>query len=242
MSWAFDGSMFSLTTPLGRRLFERPTSWSSVMPKRELGGPIKFAISIKISVAVILTVLSLGVILAHVLFPTIGENLQFATAVIGGAAAIYVAYYVAISFQLNRTCERQRASFQIMTFLQDINQARIRILIENEVQPKHLSPDRIYQLIAGDEELLSAVTALLGLFEDVSVGIQKRFLDEEVLFYSLGFMVPWYFDKLRAYIDKERELDPFLFCETEKLRAAWKARRSLVTRREYKLSTTVPIA
>ncbi|MHC4445710.1 MAG: DUF4760 domain-containing protein [Planctomycetota bacterium] len=194
-------------------------------------------ISVKITIAIVIAAIALLVILLHIFLPDARKELEFATAVVGGATAIYAGYYTATSIRINSERQKKRSSFDALAPLNNIDMANLRILIEREVMPKDISPEDLYKKITNDPKLLTSVTSLLGLFEDISIGIQKDYFDEEVLFYSLSFMVPWYFDGLRHFVDQERKQGKHLYCEVEKLATAWKSDKSLMTGKIYEFSS-----
>jgi len=183
---------------------------------------------------ILLAILALIVIVLHICYPKIQKELEFTMAVTGGAAVVYAAYYAAKAFHQNAIQQKLHRSFQAITPLNNIDQASIRILVEKEIKPKNISPEQLYEKITSDHNLLTAVTTLLGLFEDISIGIQKGYYDEETLFLSISFIVPWYFEGLRPYIDEERKnYCSDLFSEGEKLSIAWKANKSMVTGKKF---------
>jgi hypothetical protein len=193
-------------------------------------------ISIKFTIAVVLAVLAIVVILVHVFVAKAREELQFALVVVGGTAAVYAGYYTANTVQQNAKLQKRRSSFEALAPMNNIDMASIRILVEKEIRPKNISPKELYQKITTDRELLTAISSLLGLFEDISIGIQQDYFDEDILFYSISFLVPCYFDGLRPYIDEERKRDPHFFCEVEKLAVAWKAGKSMMTGKKYEFT------
>ncbi|MCK4543562.1 MAG: hypothetical protein KAU17_15130 [Spirochaetales bacterium] len=204
------------------------------MAKNEIG--VLGHISVKITIAIAIAVVALIVILLHIFVPSARKELEFAIAVIGGATAIYAGYYTALSIRMHSERQKRRSSFEALAPLSNIDMAKIRTLVEKEIKPKDISPEELYHKIMDDHNLYSAVNSLLGLFEDISIGIQKDYFDEEVLFYSLGYMVPWYFDGLRHFIDQERKADSYLYWDTEKLATAWRSHKSLMTGKTYEFT------
>jgi len=203
---------------------------------------VLFGLSLKITVAVLLGVVVLALILLHILMQSAKDEIEFATAVAGGAAVIYGAYYASVSLrvatkQAKTDAEEKRKleSFHVLLNMHSMRLTRLRRFIEDEVKDRNeIAPKDLHDRIVGEQRLLSAVNATFGLWEDISIGIQYGCLDEDVMFYSLAFVVPWHLEMLWAYIAEEREIaDNHMYCEMEKLATAWKDRKSLLTGEEY---------
>ena len=208
-----------------------------LMKTKEVG--VIFGISVKVTLAILLAIIALSVIVLHVFIPKIRGELSFATAVVGGTAVVYAGYYAGISVKLTLEQSRMEHSFEILSCLNTLDMARIRLLIESESSQRSISPEALYKKINEDKDLLSAVTTILGLWEDTSIGIRLGYLSEDILFYSLSFIIPMHFDGLRHFIDEERKRynDAYLFCELEKLADTWKNKRSLLTGEVYEFTT-----
>ncbi len=196
---------------------------------------VLFGLSLKVTIALVLILISLAVILLYIFIPSARGQIAFATAVVGGAAVVYAGYYAGVSVKLAREQAKKEHSFGMLETLNCLDMAGVRVLIENEVSNKDISPTDLYQKIIGDTELLRSIMSVFGFWEDISVGIQFGYLDEEVLFYSLSFLIPWHFDSLKHYIDEERQRinNPHLYIEMGKLADAWKNDKSLLTGETY---------
>ena len=83
--------------------------------------------------------------------------------------------------------------------------------------------------IEADKELHNSVLTVLGVFEDTSLAIQVDMACERILYLSLGFLVPWMFDNMEPFIKyrRDRDKDPSLYIEIEKLTKAWKDKKSI---------------
>ena len=202
------------------------------MATKEIG--VLGHISLKVTIVVVLAVLAVGIILLHILLPCARKEIEFALAVIGGATAVYAGYYTARSIRINSERNKKASSFEMLAPLNKTDMTQIRAYIENSISRTNVSPDQLYDEIKKDRGLYSAIILSLGIYEDISIGIQKDFLDEDVLFQSLGFIVPLHFYGLQHFISQERKVEKDLYCETEKLAMAWRANKSLATNKEYK--------
>jgi hypothetical protein len=157
---------------------------------------VLFGLWLKVTIALVLILISLVVILLHIFIPSAREEIAFATAVVGGAALVYAGYYAGVSAKFAREQAKKEHSFRILESLNRLDMAEVELLIENEVSKKDISPADLYQKIIGDIKLLGSVTTILGIWEDISIGIQFGYFDEDVLFYSLSFLVPWHFNSV----------------------------------------------
>ena len=155
--------------------------------------------------------------------------IQFSVLVIGGAAAIYAAFYAGRTLHENIERAAKDRAFDILYQLNNIDMAKIRILILPHVRDKEklsqTSAEAFHGKVLADPDLANGVRVLLGLLEDTSIAIREGHANEEVLYKSLKFLVPWTYSGLKLYIDQERHLTgpnaDSLFCELEDLSNAW---------------------
>jgi len=132
------------------------------MKKKEFGVLFGISVSLKITMAVILGLVSLIVIVLYCLVDSARAELTFAVGLLGGAAMIYAAYYAGISLRVAKYEGKQQRSFEILSSLNSIVMGKVRHLIEDEVFTKKIAPAELYQKILSDLDLLSGITALLG--------------------------------------------------------------------------------
>jgi len=182
-----------------------------------------FKLPVKITWALVLAVAVVVVIYLYYAASARRDDLKFAISVIGGAAALYGAYYGGASLRRTARVSSATAALAITKELNSIDMAKIRTLIDRELKNTKLSPHEIYERIMGDDALLSALTTYLGVLEDASIAIQFDAAHEEILHRSFSFLVPWTMDGLRHYIEEERRRngDQTLYCELERLSVAW---------------------
>lgn len=196
-----------------------------------------FGFSVKVTFAVFLAIITIILIFLHVLVPKIGGELTFAVVVITAAGIIYGGYYAALSVRNAKKQTKKRDSFQVLQNIHSPHLTRIRRFIEFELKDNDkMTREELHKKVLDERALLTAVNAILGLWEDISIGIQFGCLDEDILFYSLSWIIPWHFQILRPYIEEERERDdPYMYIEMEKLAEAWRNHRSLITGKKYAL-------
>lgn len=205
--------------------------------KEERPPGIVWQIRLNIGVALVLAVFGVALVGLFIRFPDNRSEIAFAAATIGGAAALYSAYFASTTLRVHIQRDKQRQSFAILDTLNEEESVRLRTFIEAEkLHNRALSQEDIYQKIVAKSDLLKAVTHVLGLFEDTSIAIQTGYADEVVLYRSLRFMVTWNFDCLMPYIRQERQMPDGqdLYVELEKLANAWKARTSVIDHKPIK--------
>jgi len=209
--------------------------------KKDIGVLLMLVLVHKVTIATVLASVSLIIILLYIFFVQYRDEIAFAVAVVVCAAMVYVGYFTAASVRQKADMEKKNRSFSIIRLFNSMKITKIRIQIEMKVSEKRQSeaPSALYQAVDKDKELVAGIRVLLGLFEIISIGIQDDYYDEEALYNSLGFLVPYHFDSLRFYIDQLRIIDKEerLYCETEKMRNAWQGRKSLFNERELPLPT-----
>jgi hypothetical protein len=208
------------------------------MPQTQVGHIARFRVTI--TVAVVVALLAGALIVAFLFFPAYGEQLKFAAAVFGGSAAVYAAYYVGAALREQLIRGKRKNAFDMLQSLNCIDMAKVRILIKKEISNKHLSPHDLYERIMGEPELLSAVSTLLGFLEDISIAIQYDYVDEEVMFFSLEYLAPWFYFGLRPYIEEKRRVDnnACLFVELQKVVHVWQESKSLVNGRHFRVTSS----
>lgn len=206
------------------------------------------AIVLKVRVAVLLAILAVVVILCYIFIPKSRNTLTFITAMVGGAAVLYGGYYAGISVKTATEQARKQESFRVLLSIHSLHLTNLRRFIERKVKnekdknmsKEEISPADLHDKIVDNPELLTAVNATFGLWEDISVGIQFGCLDEDLLFYSLAFIIPWHFKMLEFYIREERiREDAHIYVEMQKLAEAWGQYKSLLTGEEYSWPTSL---
>lgn len=202
------------------------------MRNREPGSLINLRINI--GIATILLILGGGLCWLYVENTAMRAELTFISAVIGGLAVVYSGYYMGLTLRENIRRDKLNRSFVFTEKLNSIDRASIRVFIEKELHSGEIAPADFHNKVISDHKLHPAVKSLLGLFEDISVAVQYDYVDEEAIYQSLAFLIPFTYQTFLPFIQEERRRfeRPSLFCELEKLAGAWKLGKSLVTGKE----------
>jgi hypothetical protein len=130
---------------------------------------------------------------------------------------------------------RLTATFELLGEFNRVGYSKIRTRLREEIDWISQSPAQAHTKILGDPDLLEVVTNTLSSFEDLSIAIQARHVDEKILYYSISGTAAWVHDTLIHYIKEEQKKrgDTF-YIEFQKLVGAWRSRKSLLTGKEYK--------
>lgn len=199
-----------------------------------------FTIHLKITLGIIIGVLTIAVVTTYIMLPSVQDELKFVVAVIGGGAAVYTGYYVAATLRASIASTKKRNAFEILRDLNNPELIRFRDMIDHKIETEKVAPDDLYQMIRKDEHLRHAVTTQLDLFEDMAIAASQDYADEDMLYSSLMRIAPQLYDRLEYYISKERERNnsKVMYIEFQKLTEAWARNNSFRTGK--KLSYTHP--
>ena len=154
-----------------------------------------FSFKIKVTFSVILTILGVLLIMAFVYFEQYRGILVFSTAVAGGLATVYAAFYVALALRYNLQRDKLRSAADVLQNIGGLELHNVRTFIIKNLEFEKTSPEELHDKIMKDEKMYHSVTTVLGQFEDISILIQKDLIDEELLYMSLYFMISSYYQK-----------------------------------------------
>lgn len=164
------------------------------------------------------------------IFEQFRDQLTFISAVIGGLAAIWAGYYVALNIKITTERNKVHRGFEIIHRLDYLDAVRFRLFIEKgDIDPEKDAPEKIYNKINEDIDLQIAVTSILSMFENLSIAIQRGYADEVTVYLSTCVQVPYYYKKLSPYIRyiRDKYEDNTICIEFEKLARSWKSKKYL---------------
>lgn len=192
---------------------------------------VLFGVKVTISVFVVMAVIAVFLIAAYYLLPGLRSELTFFSAIIAALGIVYNGYYNAATLRESIDRDKMHRAFEFTKELNEIDRAKIRVFIENNINVSSTAPHEIHSKIIEDEYLHSAIKSMLCVFEDASIAVQKGYVDESTLFASLSFLLPRTFEDFKSFIQEERRRfqDERLFSEIERLSNAWSANRSIIT-------------
>ena len=180
---------------------------------------------------VLVCLLALGALLvvAFAIFPEARPVIVYATASAGGLAALYTAYYNAANIRLQLAQNRQGRAFEFITSFNDVSFTRGRVLYD-ALGIEGLAPDTVVEKIKADEELRANALMIINLYESLSIGIQRGYVDEDVAFLFFATILPADVADLMPFIryTRKKHEDPLVWAQTVKLANAWQARESMI--------------
>lgn len=205
------------------------------MKKKETG--VFAQVSFKLSVALILGCIGLVLGIVYWTLPNIRTELTFIAAILGGLAVLHTTYYMAEALKVNTYRDKLAWSFNITKELNQKGVIDIRMFLEKKIANQNIPPADFYNKIISDTEIHASTKMLLGLFEDASIAVQNGLADEESLYKSLAFLVPWAAQNFHPYIQQVRKNnnDNSIYRELDKLADAWKNNSSLVTKKHFEV-------
>ena len=191
-------------------------------------------IELKLNFTVLTLVFLIGVILVccFFFFRQYRDELTFVSAIIGGLAAIYAGYYVALTFKTTTEREKVHRSFEIMHRLDIPDFVKVRTFLDKGgIDHKKDAPEQMFKKIYEDKDLRVAVLSLLSMFENLSIAIQRGYADEITLYLSTCVQIPYYYEKLAPFIEEIRRKynDNTVCIEYEKLARSWKNQKFIAT-------------
>jgi len=195
--------------------------------------------TVTLGVGFVIGVLAGAAIWIDLKFPALEKQIAFVVSVVAAGGALYAAYYVGEGLHLQVENDRRRAamelrhrSFEFISKLDATKWERVKAFISKEIADHNPTPPEreVYHKITAEAGLAADVTEILGLFEDMSIGIQVGYADEQVLYDSMRFVVQHGFGSLFPYVEQSRKSfhDPSLFSEAQKLFDAWSDHKPLI--------------
>lgn len=163
------------------------------------------------------------------------ETLNDVYAAIGGAAVIYAAYATGAAVMDNARRHKADRTFEMLDRYNDLASVEVRQFLRENIEGKKFTTESMLKFLQNkkNKESYARIMSLLGFFEDMAIAVDEDYVDEDLLYRSLGYMVPWTFDLLRPFISEFRQHasqtnhghdTDALFEEVERLRNRWNRR------------------
>ena len=186
---------------------------------------------VRLTLAVLLILFGSLAIAAFALLPAYRELLIFSSAIVGGGATIYAAYFAALTLRINLKRDMLKSALHITNRINCIELTKVRTFVEERLGNGNIAPTEIHKEVTKDKEIHDAVRIVLNHLEDVSISIQKGDSDEEMVYMALCGIVKNFFNSLKPYIYERRKLDdsPNAYVELELLAKCWESGKYLST-------------
>jgi hypothetical protein len=187
-------------------------------------------ITVRVTTAALIALSALCFIVVFIRFPKKREEVKFIAAVCAAGAAIYSAYYSGTTLRLNIHRDKQKRAYEILDSFNKVDLVGVRILIDQDLATADTTI-LAYKAITTDPQKHSNVRYLLGVLEDLAIGVRTGYVDEQVLWRSLEFTVQYYYDGLRLYIDGLRTArgNMMFYNELESIVSCWREGKSILT-------------
>ncbi|MBT9168451.1 MAG: hypothetical protein DDT19_01796 [Syntrophomonadaceae bacterium] len=200
-----------------------------------------YEVKINIFITVFLIAASVALILSFIYFKDDKDAqaaIAFSVSIIVGIAVIYTAFYIGQSMKINLRRDMLKQSIEVINRVEGMEISKVRSFIRDELSSGKISqtPEEVYKMITADKDLCDAVITVLGYFEDISILIQKGYVEEELLYMSFCPTVPFYYKALEPYINKVREQrnDPSIYIEFTKLSTSWSSKKYLYSNKKVR--------
>jgi len=92
--------------------------------------------------------------------------LVFSAGIIGGAAAIYSAYFAAQTLKINLQRDKYKRSLELTKQLNGIELTKVRTLVIDDLSNPDIPKSQIHNKVISDKDVHDAVRIVLNHFED----------------------------------------------------------------------------
>lgn len=183
----------------------------------------RYKISIAVSAAFIFLLLAIILIVVFYYFPSLRETLVFSTAVVGGFAGLYAGFYSVRLQTITLRRDILTRSIEVINRVTNADHATVRSYAFKDFYSDKIPPAEIHDYILNDKNLFHASVTALNHFEEISITIQKGYVDEELIYMALASQVHVLYGNLEPFIKGQRtKIDrPSLLIELEKLAKSW---------------------
>ena len=183
-------------------------------------------------VLIVLTVMSILGFL-YFKFPCNGgRDVRFVIELFVMAAGIITAIYVGRGFYYQAEWSRANASFNLLNEFNNNDMGRNRTFLEK----RYLSSEKYsFEELEKDDVFWNAFLMLGGFFEDISIAVQRRYVDEELIYFSLRNIVKKNWEGLRCLIIdyRNKEKHPYYLSEFQKMADYWREGLSMVSGKKF---------
>ena len=194
------------------------------MAKRKKPG-ILAEFSMRLTIAMVIVIAGCVLMGLYIYYPNQQEDIKFAGILVAGLATVYSAFYVGSRLRHQARTRAIGLSLEFMDSLHTYELTKLRVAFEEEFDSDSISPAELYAKISSDTDTHATVRFMLNRFEAIAIAIQRGVADEETLYMSLSFLVPFWMKKYQPFIEETRRRleDPFLYICAERLASSWKS-------------------
>lgn len=202
-------------------------------PKNNAGKLSKFWKKYKKSfhwkLATFLILLGIIIVFIYFKFPEFEKSLTFITAIIVAFSGVFSAIYVGKGLSNRIHFDKVKNSFEFNNYFNSHEYNGLKEICKEEYDARNHSPNDLVQKVKNDEDLFYKLKSILNKFEDMSLAIQRNYVDEKILYWSLDLIVDFYISNFKSYIDDCIKDNPETYMELLKLHECWSKRIYLLT-------------
>lgn len=160
------------------------------------------------------------------------NDIVFVREVLLMGGGIITAVYVGRGFYFQVEWNKSDVSFKLLGDFNDKDMSRNRSLLEKTYEGNDKCS---YERLCEDDDLKGSFLMLSGFFEDMSMAIQRGYVDEELLYFSLRNIVKVNWEGLSKCIKKYRveKENPHYLSEFERLGESWGKEMSLSSGKKF---------
>jgi len=182
---------------------------------------------------VIVVIIMISLCLLYFMLPNGYQNdIVFVREVLLMGGGIITAVYVGRGFYFQVEWNKSDVSFKLLGDFNDKDMSRNRSLLEKTYEGNDKCS---YDRLCKDDVLKGSFLMLSGFFEDMSMAIQRGYVDEELLYFSLRNIVKVNWKGLSECIKQYREKkeNPHYLSEFERLGESWGKEMSLSSGKKF---------
>lgn len=180
---------------------------------------------------ILFTIIAFLISIAYFYFSGSRNEIIFFISLLWGLGTIYAWYYAGET--LKKTFEYNRLA-KTFEFIQKFDQPHLLagiMYIDKNFDVRCVTQKDIMTHMESNEELFASLKGILNLCEDISIAIQKWYIDEEVAYLSLAWLYHKYVTVFQPFIDEYRKKNWFnwIYIESQRLANSWKEGKYLST-------------
>ncbi len=181
----------------------------------------KYKKSFHWQLATLLTIVAFFILLIYFKFPEHEEALKFVTAVIVAFSGVFSAIYVGKGLSNRIHFDKVKNSLAFCDFFNSHEYNGLREICKTEYNSRTHSPVDLVQKVKLNTEHYYMLKAILNKIEDMSIAIQRNYVDEKVLYWSLDLIVDFHVTNFSPLIDEAVEENEETYMEMIKLHSSW---------------------
>jgi hypothetical protein len=206
--------------------------------KKPAGVLAQSSVKLRFTFAMLLAAVGLLFLTAYIMLPAYRDEMKFGASLAVGLTAIYSAFYFATNFRYRNKQELVARSLDSLKDITSYDFTLIRMQLEQVFDQAKVPPAELYDRICADTTTHAPVLFLLNTFEHLAFLVRLEYVDEETLYLSLNYLLPYWVGTCKPYIDERRRRKDkrSLYTDSEALANAWTSGKLLSTGKEVEVA------